>query len=276
MSSPQPRIVFFVTREAWSTEGSSARRLFAALGADNVAAELRHDDGGLNVGDADLVIVVSRGVRWDGLAITPRHVVVVLDDDDASSEALRIPIYRHPDDYDGLLALVHATFGPRSTARSTHELPYTNDSGFLGAALESVRGVTRSASVEQVFLNVWFPKFEPRAPRFILDEPIEMCVALGPQRHDAPADPLSEDLLGRLRRLSQIAVWVQCADADVTPCDGTLWLPWPSNVLSFELTPRRPGGLRIVVVLLIHNQPVHRLVHEVQVHDRRDRGERWG
>lgn len=148
--------------------------------------------------------------------------------------------------------------------------------GFLGVPFESLRGVTRSTPIEQVYLNVWFPKFEPRAPRFVVDVPIEMRVALGPQRHGAPTDPLSEDLLGRLRRLSQIDVWVQCADADVTPCDGTLHLPWPTNVLSFELTPRRPGGLRIVVVLLIHNQPVHRLEREVQVQDRRDRGERWG
>ena len=146
----------------------------------------------------------------------------------------------------------------------------------VGVPFESVRGVTRSTPIEQVYLNVWFSKFEPRAPRFVVDVPIEMRVALGPQRHGAPTDPLSEDLLGRLRRLSQIDVWVQCADADVTPCDGTLHLPWPTNVLSFELTPRRPGGLRIVVVLLIHNQPVHRLEREVQVQDRRDRGERWG
>lgn len=149
-----------------------------------------------------------------------------------------------------------------------------DDTGFLGVPLKSVSSITRSAPIEQVYLNVWFPKFEPRAPRFVVDVPIEMHVALGPQRHGAPADPLSEDLLGRLRRLAQIDVWVQCADADVTPCDGTLQLPWPTNVLSFELTPRRPGGLRIVVVLLIHNQPVHRLEREVQVHDRRERGER--
>ncbi|MCY0992149.1 SIR2 family protein [Nannocystis sp. ILAH1] len=148
------------------------------------------------------------------------------------------------------------------------------DTGFLGVPFESVRSVTRSTPIEQVYLNVWFPKFEPRAPRFVVDVPIEMRVALGPQRQGAPADPLSEDLLDRLRRLSQIDVWVQCADADVTPCDGTLQLPWPTNILSFELTPRRTGGLRIAIVLLIHNQPVHRLEREVQVHDRRERGER--
>ncbi|WAS90540.1 metallophosphoesterase family protein [Nannocystis punicea] len=169
-----------------------------------------------------------------------------------------------------------ARLRPQTQVRQTVDVVAAGegDTGFLGVPFESARSITRSAPVEQVYLNVWFPKFEPRAPRFVVDLPIEMRVALGPQRHGAPADPLSEDLLDRLRQLSQIDVWVQCADADVTPCDGTLQLPWPTNVLSFELTPRRPGGLRIVVVLLIHNQPVHRLEREVQVHDRRDRGER--
>lgn len=278
MSAPQPRTVLFVTREAWSAESASARRLFEALRADGVAAELRHVDEGLNVGDADLGIVVSRGVRWDSLDITPRDVIVVLDDDvaDYPAEFIQVSVYRYPKELDALLARIRATLGPYSFTQSTSERSYTDDTGFLGAPLESVRGVTRSAPVEQVYLNVWFPKFEPRAPRFVVDVPIEMRVALGPQRHGAPTEPLSEYLLDRLRRLSQIDVWVQCADADVTPCDGTLHLPWPTNVLSFDLTPRRPGGLRIVVGLLIHNQPVHRLEHEVQVHDRRDRSERWG
>lgn len=151
------------------------------------------------------------------------------------------------------------------------------DTGFLATPFESVRGVTRSASDEQVYLNVWFPKFEPRAPRFVVDEPIDMHVDLGPQHHDgARPNPISESLKDRLRRLTGIDVWVQCADADVTPGDGTLLLPWPTNVLAFQLVPRRSGGLRIVVVLLIKNQPVHRLEREVQVQDPRDRGARWG
>lgn len=152
----------------------------------------------------------------------------------------------------------------------------TEDTGFLGTPFESIYRNAQTPPLHQVFLNVWFPKFEPRAPRFRVDEPIEMHVDLGPQRHGSRTEPLSDDLRDRLRQLSQVDVWVQCADADVTPCDGTLRLPWPTNVLSFALTPRRAGGLRIVVVLMIHNQPVHRLEREVQVLDQPERGQRWG
>lgn len=141
-------------------------------------------------------------------------------------------------------------------------------SGWLGAT----RGVPSRLpkASEEIFLNVWFPAYEPREPRLVVDRPIDMSVDLGPQRRaakrsDPPLDPATrEALLG----LPGVDVWVQCADASVTPCDGTLVLPWPTNVLTFEVTPRVVGNIRIGVVLLVRNQPIHRLQRELQVLDR--------
>ncbi len=134
-------------------------------------------------------------------------------------------------------------------------------------------GVTRGAPSrfpevrEEIFLNVWFPAYEPREPRLVIDQPIDMNVDLGPQRlaakrSNTPLDPATrEALLG----VPRVDVWVQCADASVTPCDGTLVLPWPTNVLTFVVTPRMVGSMRIGVVLLVRNQPIHRLQRELQV-----------
>ena len=270
MSAP-PRIVLFATREAWAEDDAGVRALLARVHADDTVLRIE-DLGPDDLGESDLVVVVSP-------TSAPRlsepaghrggHIVLMLGEQATASP---VPVYHYPRDLDALLARLHAHTGAPRFPQPASADQHAADSGFLATPFESVRGVTRSASVEQVYLNVWFPKFEPRAPRFVVDEPIDMHVDLGPQRHGAHPDPLSESLTDRLRRLPRIDVWVQCADADVTPGDGTLELPWPTNVLTFQLVPRRRGGLRIVVVLLIKNQPVHRLEREVQV---QDRGARW-
>lgn len=270
MSAP-PRIVLFATREAWAEDDVGVRALLVRLHADDTVLRIE-DLGPDDLGESDLVVVVSpasaprlaapAGHRGD-------HVVLLLGEQAAASP---VSVYHYPRDLDALLARLHAHTGAHRLPQPASAAQHAEDTGFLATHFESVRGVTHSASVEQVYLNVWFPKFEPRAPRFVVDEPIDMHVDLGSQRHGALPDPLSESLKDRLRRLPRIDVWVQCADADVTPGDGTLELPWPTNVLTFQLVPRRPGGLRIVVVLLIKNQPVHRLEREVQV---QNRGARW-
>lgn len=270
MSAP-PRIVLFATREAWAEDDAGVRALLVHLHDDSTVLRIE-DLGPDDLGESDLVVVVS-------LASAPRlaapaghrgdHVVLLLGEHSTPSP---VPVYHYPLDRDALLARLHAHTGAQRLPQPSNASQYAEDTGFLATPFESVRGVTRSAPVEQVYLNVWFPKFEPRAPRFVVDEPIDMHVDLGPQRHRAHPDPISESLKDQLRRLARIDVWVQCADADVTPGDGTLELPWPTNVLTFQLVPRRPGGLRIVVVLLIKNQPVHRLEREVRV---QDRGARW-
>lgn len=270
MPSP-PRIVLFATREAWAEDDAGVRALLVRLHDDDTVLRIE-DLGPDDLGESDLVVVVSP-------ASAPRlaapagyrgeHVVLLLGEPSTASAA---PVYHYPRDLDALLARLHAYTGVHRLPQPASAAQQTGDTGFLATPFESIRGVTRSAAVEQVYLNVWFPKFEPRAPRFVVDEPIDMHVDLGPQRHGARPEPISEALKDRLRRLARVDVWVQCADADVAPGDGTLELPWPTNVLTFQLVPRRHGGLRIVVVLLIKNQPVHRLEREVQV---QDRGARW-
>ncbi len=270
MSSP-PRIVLFATREAWAEDDAGVRALFTRLCADDSVVPHVEDLGPDDLGESDLVVVVSpataprlaapTGYRGD-------HIILLLGDGPTPPT---VPVYHYPRDLDALLALLallHSHTGAYRLPQPASADQHAEDTGFLATPFESVRGVTRSSAVEQVYLNVWFPKFEPRAPRFVVDEPIDMHVDLGPQRRGAQPGPISESLKDRLRRLARIDVWVQCADADVTPGDGTLELPWPTNVLTFQLVPRRPGGLRIVVVLLIKNQPVHRLEREVQVQDR--------
>lgn len=119
----------------------------------------------------------------------------------------------------------------------------------------------------EVFLNVWFPAFEPNEPQLIVGQVIELCVDLGPSRPGSgpQARALNAAVLAQLREVSWVDVWVQCPDADVTPCEGTLDLRTPGSVLGFMLTPRSAGSLRIVVVLLLRNQPIHRVEREFQV-----------
>lgn len=270
--SSLPRIVLFATREAWAEDGVGVRALFARLCADDSVVPHVEGLGPDDIGESDLVVVVSPASAPRLAAPTGHrgdHIILLLGDGPTPPT---VSVYHYPRDLDALLARLHVHTGAHRFFQPASADQHAEDTGFLATPLESVRGVTRSASVEQVYLNVWFPKFEPRAPRFVVNEPIDMHVDLGLQRHGARPDPISESLKDRLRRLARIDVWVQCADADVTPGDGTLELPWPTNVLTFQLVPRRPGGLRIVVALLIKNQPVHRLEREVQVHDR---GARW-
>lgn len=111
-------------------------------------------------------------------------------------------------------------------------------------------------------LNAWFPEHPADPIRLPVGLPAVLRVNLGPPRDAAAAsEALPPDVLQALQEVPFIDVLVLCAGADIQPLRRRLQMPPdPAVILEFILTPRRPGPLEIQIVLLVHNEPVHRML----------------
>lgn len=128
------------------------------------------------------------------------------------------------------------------------------------------QGPQPSGDPAAVYFNAWFPDIGlDRALH--RDHPTVLCVNLGPQvqARGASSEAVSETVRERLFALPAVEVAVQCLDADVYPSAGRLDLPPPTDTLYFVVVPRKTGTLRLVVLLLARNEPVHRTTLAVKV-----------
>jgi len=114
-------------------------------------------------------------------------------------------------------------------------------------------------------LNAWFPDQPGDDIVLTLDVPASLCVQLGPQRGAGASEALSGAVVHALYEVEAIDVLVLCPGADIAPISRRLRMPPdPARVLAFTITPRRAGRLALEVVLLVHNEPIHRMPFPVE------------
>lgn len=133
----------------------------------------------------------------------------------------------------------------------------------LAAPPPATRGLLDDVPSEApLCLNAWFPDHPADPIRLPVGLPALLHVNLGPPRDDAAAsEPLPPDVIQALHEVPFIDVLVLCAGADIRPLRRRLVMPPdPALVLEFALTPSRPGPLEIQIVLLVHNEPIHRML----------------
>ncbi len=133
----------------------------------------------------------------------------------------------------------------------------------LAAPAADATAVTPSEvpSAPELCLNAWFPDQPGDVARLIVGVAARLCVNLGPARAgSAGSEVLPGEVVQQLREVPFVGVLILCAGADIKPLGRRLPLPPdPERILEFTLIPRRPGELEIQIVLLVHNEPIHRM-----------------
>jgi hypothetical protein len=128
------------------------------------------------------------------------------------------------------------------------------------------------ASPPDLCLNAWFPDEPSDVPRLIVGVAARLHVNLGPPRAGAAgSEVLPNKVVQELSEVPFVDVLLLCAGADIKPLRQRLPMPPdPKRVLQFTLIARRPGELDIQIVLLVHNEPIHRMSFPVTAVTRSD------
>jgi hypothetical protein len=126
---------------------------------------------------------------------------------------------------------------------------------------EASRGLELApAEPPPLHLNAWFPDQPGDAVALTVDVPANLCVQLGPPRGAGASEPLPGAVVHGLHEVQAIDVLVLCPGADLAPISQRLRMPPdPARVLNFTITARRAGRLELEIVLLVHNEPIHRM-----------------
>lgn len=111
----------------------------------------------------------------------------------------------------------------------------------------------------RLYVNAWFPD-HPTAT-LTVDVPAAFRVNIGPLLTAAGhAEPLPAAASALLVGVGHVDVLVLARDARVVPLRRRLHLPpGPDATVEFAVTPRMRGASHLAVVLLVQNDPIHRL-----------------
>jgi hypothetical protein len=115
-----------------------------------------------------------------------------------------------------------------------------------------------------LYLNAWFPKHPDRKRGLPVGFATDLAVNIGPVPYaqlftGEGSDPIPVDQSHLFYSINSVDIMVMCPEARVEPiCQSLNMPPGPDATVFFKIIPSKIGKFQLTVVILIHNDPIHR------------------